>query len=125
MAEALANAWAGGRLAAASAGSRPVERVNPLAVAAVAELGIAMERAYPKHLDRFAAEAWDYVVTVCDEEGEACPVFPGPAVRIHWSIQDPAAVTGATEDQMRAFRTVRDTIGQHLRDLLSGIRIDA
>ena len=98
------------RLAVSSAGTRPAARVHPAAVQAMAEIGVDIRSARPKHVDEFAGQAFDYVITVCDHANETCPVFPAAATRLHISFRDPAAVTGSEEDVLEAFREVRDEI---------------
>jgi len=84
------------------------------------EVGIGLRGHASKRLDRFLGERWDYVVTVCDQAGERCPVFPGPARRIHLSFEDPSAASGSEEERLRVFRSVRDQIAERLRAWLAG-----
>lgn len=118
MAEGLLRALAGDRLEVASAGTEATG-VHPLAVRAMDEVGVDVRGQASKTLDRFLGQPWDYVVTVCDRAGERCPVFPGPARRIHWSFEDPAAATGGEEERLRVFRRVRDQIAERLRSWLA------
>lgn len=68
---------------------------------------------FPKNLDRYIDQHFDYVITVCDRASESCPIFPGDPERIHWSLTDPAAATGSPEEQQRAFdRTAMDLAGR-------------
>ncbi len=92
--------------------------VNPLAIRAMAERGIDISGQHSKHLDEFQAQPFDTVITVCDDAAEACPVFPGRAERIHWSIPDPAAVQGTEDERLAAFRAARDQLETHLRTWL-------
>ncbi len=94
----------------ASAGTKPAERVNPLAVRAMAEVGIDISAHHLKHLERFLKDEWDYVITVCDAANEACPFFPGGRRRVHWSFEDPAAAEGTEEERLAVFRRIRDQI---------------
>src|ERR1041384_3223246 len=87
MAEGLLRALAGERFEVFSAGSKP-SVVNPLAIAAMDERGIDIRTHRSKHLNEFLAQPFDYVITVCDTAAESCPLFPGPAQRIHWSFPD-------------------------------------
>lgn len=114
MAEGLLRAIAGDRFEVFSAGSRP-SVVNPLAITAMDERGIDIRAHRSKSLSEFLAEPFDYVITVCDNAAEACPVFPGRAERIHWSFPDPAATEGDQEARLASFRTVRDAIEARLR----------
>jgi arsenate reductase len=79
-------------------------------------LDLDMQRQYPKALDRFLGQRFDYVITVCDRAAESCPVFPGDPERIHWSFEDPAAAVGSEEERQRAFDTTAT-------QLLSWIRL--
>lgn len=115
MAEGLLRALGRDRFVVFSAGTEPAERIHPLAVAAMRELDLDISGGVPKHLSQFLEDDWDYVITVCDRANEACPVFPGDAERIHWGFDDPAAATGAEEQQLRVFRRVRDEIAQRIR----------
>lgn len=109
MAEALLRELGAGRFATCSAGTE-VTRVHPLAVRALAEVGIDIAGARSKHLSEYLGQDFDYVVTVCDSAAESCPVFPGTPARIHWSFPDPSAATGTEEERFRAFQRVRDDI---------------
>jgi ArsR family transcriptional regulator, arsenate/arsenite/antimonite-responsive transcriptional repressor / arsenate reductase (thioredoxin) len=90
MAEALLRQRSGGTVDAVSAGSRP-KPIHPDAVAAMAEHGIDLRAARPKHLDEFTGHRFDYVITLCDRVREICPEFPDHPATVHWSIPDPAA----------------------------------
>lgn len=115
MAEALLQHLSHGRIDAFSAGSIPQPRVHPLAIATLKErYGIDTSALYPKSLDRFLGEHFDYVITVCDRAAESCPVFPGDPERIHWSFEDPAAVDG-DEAQRRAFELVANGLAGRFR----------
>jgi arsenate reductase (thioredoxin) len=92
-----------------SAGTHP-SQVNPLAVAVMDEQGIDIRGQRSKSVDEFLDQPFDYVITVCDQAAEVCPIFPGPAQRIHWSFPDPAAVQGSRMEQLRAFRAIRDAL---------------
>ncbi len=118
MAEALLRWLAGERVEVYSAGTEP-SRVHPLAVRAMAELGIDISRAESKSLQRFLGQSFDWVITVCDQAAEACPVFPGAGRRLHWSLPDPSAASGDETERLRQFRTVRDRLLEHLRHWLA------
>jgi arsenate reductase len=118
MAEGLLRALAGDRFEVFSAGTKP-STVNPLAIAAMDERGLDIRSHRSKHLSEFLAQPFDFVITVCDSAAENCPVFPGPAQRIHWSFPDPAAVQGSEETRLASFREVRDAIEGRLRAWLS------
>lgn len=117
MAEGLLRKMAGDRFEGFSAGTERT-RVQPLAIEAMREVGIDITDHRSKTLDEFAGQNFDYVITVCDRANESCPIFPGTTERIHWSFDDPTAVTGTEEQKLRAFRTVRDAIQQRLRMFL-------
>ena len=121
MAEGLLNARGGGRYHAESAGVAP-GALHPLAVQAMAELGIDISAAAghrAKGLGEFEGQTFDLVVTVCDEAAEACPVFPGARRTRHWSFPDPSAATGTEEQRLLVFRLVRDAIAARMERFLS------
>jgi arsenate reductase len=118
MAEGWLRALAGDRFEVASAGTRP-SVVNPLAIAAMRERGIDLSGHRSKSVTEFLDQPFDSVITVCDQAAEACPVFPGPARRIHWSFPDPAAVEGSADDRLQAFRSVRDALERQLREWIA------
>jgi arsenate reductase len=115
MAEALLRAKAGDRFEVASAGTEATH-VRPLAMKAMAEIGIDLSGHTSKTLDRFVEEPWDVVITVCDSANEACPVFPAAAKRLHWSFPDPSQATGDEEQRLAVFRRVRDQIDARITD---------
>jgi arsenate reductase len=114
MAEALLRHVGGDRFEVASAGTEAT-RVHPLAVRAMAGVGLDISGARSKHLREFIGQDFDYVITVCDAANESCPVFPGDPARIHWSFPDPSAVQGSEAERFRAFAKVRDEITTRLR----------
>ena len=114
MAEGLLRAFAGDRYEVRSAGTHP-GAVRKEAVAVMAELGIDISAHRSKSVREFEGESFDYVITVCDAARDSCPVFPGPAKRLHWSFPDPAAVTGDEAERLTAFRKVRDGLADALR----------
>jgi arsenate reductase (thioredoxin) len=118
MAEALLRALAGEQFEVFSAGTKP-SSVNPLAITAMDERDLDIRAHRSKHLSEFLSQPFDYVITVCDNAAEACPVFPGPAQRIHWSFPDPAAVEGSEAERLASFRQVRDAIEAQLRAWLA------
>jgi arsenate reductase len=118
MAEGLARAAFGVRVPVASAGSHPTA-LNPLAVTALAELGIDISGQRSKSVDSIDPDTVDLVVTLCADE--VCPVFLGKARRIHWPLPDPAAATGSDEERMAQFREVRDEIRRRLPSLLEAL----
>ncbi|MGD1148519.1 MAG: arsenate reductase ArsC [Thermoanaerobaculaceae bacterium] len=95
---------------AASAGTYPASIVHPLAVRVMAEAGVDISTATPKHVGTLADQRWDLVVTVCDSAREACPVFPAAAEQIHVGFPDPIMALGSEEERLAAYRAVRDDI---------------
>ena len=94
-----------------SAGTEPAPRVHPAAIQAMQEIGIDIGGAHPKSADRFLADAFDVVLTVCDHARETCPVFSGPVKRrVHIGFDDPARAAGSESEVLREFRRVRDQI---------------
>ncbi len=118
MAEGLLREGGGGIYAAFSAGTRPTH-VRAEAVAAMREVGIDISGQRSKSVAEFAVQEFDYVITVCDNARESCPIFPAKTKRIHWSIEDPAAVEGPDEARLDAFRRARDELRMRLQDFRS------
>lgn len=94
----------------ASAGSKPAGYVHPLAIKAMAEIGIDISAHTSKHMDEFLSQNVETVITVCGNADQACPMFPGQLNRHHWGFDDPAHATGSEEEIMAVFRRVRDEI---------------
>ena len=117
MAEGLLRHVGGDRFAVFSAGTEAT-RVRPLAIRAMAELGIDISGQQSKTLHRFLAETFDAVITVCDEANETCPVFFGARERWHWSFPDPSKATGSEEEQLAAYRAVRDGLRERIEQEL-------
>lgn len=113
MAEGLLRDQAGDRFEVFSAGVEP-SRVRPEAITVMKEIGIDLVGQRSKHLNEFAGQSFDFVVTVCDNVREICPVFPGPTERIHRAFADPGAFEGSEEQRLRMFRNVRDQIREFL-----------
>jgi arsenate reductase len=122
MAEAIVNARLGDAWQAYSAGTQPTGYVHPLALRALAEIGIQHE-GRSKHADEYRAVPFDLVVTVCDDAAENCPVWLGPGKRVHLGFPDPAKATGTEDEVMTAFRQVRDDIAQKASALLKGLAV--
>lgn len=118
MAEGFLRALAGDRFEAASAGTEAT-RVHPLAIRVMDEVGIDLTGHTSQIIDAFLGQRWDYVITVCDNAHERCPVFPGQTIRLHWSFDDPSQATGTDEDRLAAFRRVRDEIVARIREWLA------
>lgn len=115
MAEGLLRQDAGDRFEVESAGTKP-SAVRPEAIAAMCELGIDISAHRSKHVDEFEGKHFDYVITVCDNAKESCPVFFGAAKRLHHSFEDPAALQGSKEERLALFRRVRDELRAYLKE---------
>jgi arsenate reductase len=114
MAEGWINNLLGGQWEARSAGTAPAARVHPLAVRAMAEVGVDIGSGKPEHVGVYLDQPWDLVVTVCDSAQEACPTFPRPVPKLHISFFDPAVAEGSDDQKMAVFRRVRDEIRDRL-----------
>lgn len=113
MAEGLLRHDAGDRFEVFSAGTKPAQ-LRPEAIAVMRELGIDISGHRSKGVEEFVGEPFDYVLTVCDNARESCPIFPGQAATIHHSFEDPAALRGSDDERLAAFRRVRDQIRSYL-----------
>lgn len=114
MAEGLLRHEAGTSCDVHSAGTNP-SHVRPEAIAVMREAGIDISRHRSKSIEEFLGQDFDYVITVCDNAREHCPVFPAETRRVHWSIEDPAAVQGTEEERLEAFRSARDELQNRLQ----------
>jgi arsenate reductase len=114
MAEGLLRHDAGDRFEVESAGTGP-SHVRPEAIAVMAELGIDISGHRSKGVAEFAGQHFDYVLTVCDNARESCPIFPKTTRTIHRSFEDPAALPGSEEERLAGFRRVRHEIREYLR----------
>jgi arsenate reductase len=121
IAEGLLRHDAGNRFIVESAGTKP-SHVRPEAIAVMKELGIDISGNRSKSVDEFAGRAFDYVVTVCDNAKETCPVFPGHATHLHRNFEDPAAAEGSATARLAVFRRVRDEIREYLKGFPSPAR---
>ena len=117
MAEGLLRHLGGPNYEVHSAGRYP-SVVNPLAIEAMHEIGIDISSHRSKSIEEFVRERFDTVITVCDAAAENCPVFPGAPQQIHWSLPDPAAVSGSHEEKLVWFRSLRDDLAKHFREFL-------
>ena len=113
MAEGLLRHLSSGAIEAHSAGTEATE-VSPLAIEAIAEIGIDISNQTSKTLDRYISEHFAAVVTVCDSANESCPFFPNADRRLHWSFPDPSQVDGAAQRQLDAYREVRDGLQRRI-----------
>lgn len=121
MAEWLWNALGDGKWQADSAGSNPAGYVHPLAIEAMKDLGEDLSSARSKHVDEFADQPIDLVVTVCDNAAEACPTFPNAKETLHWPFEDPADATGSDEEKMVVFRRIRDQIKDKIAGYVASV----
>ena len=111
MAEGIARALAPPDVKVSSAGSQP-SKLNPLAVKALAEIGIDISRHASKGVDDIPPGDVDAVITLCAEE--VCPVWLGKAMRLHWGLSDPAHAGTTETERLQAFREVRDELRRRL-----------
>ena len=118
MAEGFLRSLAGDRFDVTSAGTEAT-RVHPLAIRAMADVGIDLRGHTSKVVDELVEQPWDYVITVCDAANEACPVFPRKSNRLHWSFEDPSQATGSDEQRLEVFRRVRDQIKRRITDWIT------
>ena len=113
MAEGYLRHHAGDRFEALSAGISP-KGLNPLATEAMREIGIDISNQTPKDAGLYLQTAVQYVITVCDNAKERCPIFPGTFKYLHWGFPDPAAAEGSHDQRLAAFRTTRDAIAERI-----------
>ena len=110
LAEGILRKAAGDLINVASAGSKPAGYVHPLAIKALAEIGIDISTHRSKHLEEFLTQPIHTVITVCGKADQVCPMFPGQVNRYHWGFDDPAHAVGTEEEILGVFRRVRDEI---------------
>jgi arsenate reductase len=118
MAEGFLRFLSPGQCEVFSAGTHP-GAVNPLAVTIMKEAGVDLTTHRSKSLDEFRDEKFDYVITVCDNARQSCPVFPGESIRMHWNLEDPARAVGSLEERLAVFRSIRDRIHSHVQRFLN------
>jgi arsenate reductase (thioredoxin) len=121
MAEAVLRHHGGSRFEVHSAGTEP-KGVNPLTRQVLAEAGIDASFARSKSVEEFLGQTFDYVVTVCDQARQVCPVFPGVHESIHWGYEDPAAVEGPEEVRLAAFRKTLVAISERVQQFATVTR---
>ncbi|HVO96861.1 MAG TPA: arsenate reductase ArsC [Bryobacteraceae bacterium] len=117
MAEGLFRREAGDRFEVFSAGTKP-SLVRPEAIAVMGEIGIDISGHRSKSVEEFNGEQLDYVITVCDNAKESCPIFPGATKMLHWPFEDPASVEGSEDERKAAFREVRNQIQARIKRAL-------
>ena len=118
MAEGFLNNLGRERFIAFSAGSKP-SSINPFAVRVMQEKGIDISNNKSEHLDKYLSDVFDYIITVCDNAKDSCPIFPGNHNKLHWDIEDPAEYAGTEEEILNFFRTIRDKIESNVREFIS------
>lgn len=124
LAEGILRAALGAAFHVASAGSKPAGYVHPLAIRAMAEIGLDISEHRSKHLEEFLHAEVETVITVCGNADQVCPMFPGQVNRHHWGFDDPAHATGTEDSQYAVFRRVRDEIKRVFEAYAAG-RLDA
>jgi len=117
MAEGLMRHEAESEFEVFSAGTKP-SAVRPEAIAVMNEIGIDITGHRSKSVDEFTGQQFEYLITVCDNAAEVCPVFPGNARTLHWPFEDPASVEGSKEEREATFRKARDQIRRKIRVFL-------
>ena len=117
IAEGYLRHLAGNRFEVSSAGLEP-GTVNPKAIIAMKDVGIDISHHKSEDVDSYIGKKFDYVITVCDNAKEKCPIFPGETIRIHWSFKDPADATGTEDEILNVFKYVRDQIKSKLLEFL-------
>ncbi len=125
LAEGILRAALGDQYQVASAGSKPAGYVHPLAIKAMAEIGIDISAHTSKHMNEFLSQDVETVITVCGNADQACPLFPGQLNRHHWGFDDPAHATGTEEEQLQVFRRVRDEIKRVFEAYAAGRKDEA
>ncbi|MBI4214275.1 MAG: arsenate reductase ArsC [Chloroflexi bacterium] len=93
--------------------------LRPLAIRAMAEIGVDISGQESKTLEQYLTQPWDYVITVCDQANQTCPTFPGGPHRLHWSVPDPSSAEGTEADQLAAYRQARDDLRQRIDQLVA------
>uniref|UniRef100_A0A832DKT4 Arsenate reductase ArsC n=1 Tax=Ignavibacterium album TaxID=591197 RepID=A0A832DKT4_9BACT len=108
-----------------SAGTKPAEKINPFAVKAMKEIGIDISNGVAEDVDKYLSQSFDYVITVCDNAKETCPVFIGEVKhRLHIGFDDPAEAVGTEEEVMPVYRKVRDEIKEKFYDFVQKLKIE-
>ena len=115
MAEALLNTYGDRDFVAVSAGLNPTV-INPYTVKVLEEIGVDASKQFAKPLETFIGKGtFDYLITVCSNAEERCPMFPGMGTRYHWPFDDPAAFEGSESEKMEIFREIRDQIKTRIK----------
>lgn len=122
MAEGLLRHLAGERFEVFSAGIKPTA-VNPLAIKAMDEIGIDIAKQRSKSVSEFIDQEFNYVITVCDNARQTCPIFPGKHQKISWDLEDPVLVEGIEEEKIMMFRKIRDSIKENILKFITIKRV--
>jgi arsenate reductase len=117
MAEALVRRYGGPDFEVHSAGTEP-KGINPLTLQVLADAGIDASWARSKSVNEYLGQPFDYVITVCDQARQSCPVFPGVHESLHWGYEDPAAVEGTDEERLAAFRRVLIGMSERIQQFI-------
>jgi arsenate reductase len=118
MGEALLRQHGGSQFEVYSAGTEP-KGINPLTERALDEAGIDHSWARSKSVNEYLGQSFDYVITVCDQARQACPVFPGDHETLHWGYEDPAAVEGSEEQRLAAFRSTLTMMAGRIQSFIT------
>ncbi len=118
MAEGLLRHKAKDSFEVASAGTNP-HPVNPLAVKIMEEIGVDISGHNSKSVNKFLNQEFDYIITVCNQANETCPIFPGRTKSIHWDLKDPAQAEGSEEEKLKTFRQIRKELMSRIEDFIS------
>jgi arsenate reductase len=121
MAEGLARAFYGDVVDVVSAGSRPAGWVHPLAIRALADIGIDIRDHQSKSAEQFLGEPFDVVITVCDSAAKDCPMWPGAKRVVHWSIEDPSYGPDDPNTRYGRFLATRDELGRRIEELIPSL----
>lgn len=121
MAEGLLRHFGGDAVEVSSAGARPGPGVHPAAVRCMKEIGLDISGQQSKPVELFLGQPFDYVITVCDQARQLCPVFPGASQSLHWSIPDPVEAQGSEAERMLFYRQIRDDLAARIRQWLETV----
>jgi len=122
MAEAYFRKFMEGHCKCESAGTQPTGYVHPLAITVMGEDAIDIATYKSKTTLAFESEDWNYVITVCDDAADTCPVFGGGEQLLHWPFPDPADASGSREEQLTAFRNTRDAIKRQVAEFVRELK---
>jgi len=122
MAEAFLRKYGGDQFEVHSAGLDPTV-INPYTVKVLEEIGIDTSDQYAKSLETYLGKVhFSYLITVCSNAEERCPIFPGMGTRIHWPFEDPAAFQGTDEEKTEKFREIRNQIEEKIKDWIAELK---